>query len=110
MPTDSITRPVMQNISISTAGDNIIVASNPSQYIYIRQLLLTTPGGAQVIKIKDGSLVKSTFSINANDGLVLENTQPDYPFLFDIKPGNDFIINLSAGTSVTGHVVFGYRK
>jgi hypothetical protein len=108
---DSTTRPVMAPISISTAGDNVIVSGNPSQYIYVRQILLTTPGGAQTIEFKEGpSTVLSNFELNANDGIIVENTSFDYPFLFDCKPGQDFIINLSAGTSVIGHIVYGFRK
>ena len=61
--TDTITRIVMQPITISTAGDNIIVAGTPNQYIYVRQILLTTPGGAQVIELKDGSTVLTSQSM-----------------------------------------------
>lgn len=107
---DSTTRPVMIPINISTAGDNVIIAGDPSQAIYIRQILLTTPGGAQVVELKDGATVLSNFEVNANDGIILEQTLQDYPFFLDCKPGDDFIINLSNATSVIGHVSYGFRK
>lgn len=107
---DSITRPIMIPISISAAGDNVVITGLPNQYIYVRQLLLTSPGGAQTITLKDGTTTLSNFELNANDGLVLENTAPDFPFLLDCKAGDNFIINLSAATSVIGHVSYGYRQ
>lgn len=107
---DSTTRPVMQPIDISTAGDNIIVAGDPIQGIYVRQLLLTTAGGAQTITLKNGSTTLSNFLLNNDDGVILENTSFDYPFILECNPGEDFIINLSAGTQVIGHLVYGFRK
>lgn len=111
---DSITRPVMIPVTLSSSGDNTVIASSSINgefpFLYVRQIVLTAPGGAQDITIKDGSTVKSVIHINANDGVVLESTYADYPFLFDCEPGNDLIINLSAATSVKGHIVYGYRK
>lgn len=106
---DSITRPKMIPIDITAAGDNIIIPAS-DDLIYVRQLLLTAPGGANVIELKNGSEVLSNFGINANDGIVLEMSWFDYPFLFECDPGEDFIINLGTGTNVKGHLVYGYRK
>lgn len=110
---DTLTRPIMIPIEISDAGDNVIIAGTPDKYIYIRQLLLIADGGDNTVTIiADGGTPRELSIIPLKDdtGFTLENTAPDYPFLFDTKPGEDLILNLSAGTGVKGHIIYGYRK
>lgn len=110
---DTITRPIMESIDIDTAGDNIIISGSEEQYIYVRQLFLVADGGDNTVTvIADGGTPRTLSIIPLKDdtGFTLENTAPDYPFLFDTKPGEDLILNLSAGTGVKGHIIYGYRK
>lgn len=109
---DTITRPIIAPITISASGT--IIASNPSQYIYIRQIVLVANGGANTITLQknNGSVATdlSVIPLQSNGSFVIENTSADYPFLFDIEPGSSFDIDLSAATAVSGHVVYGFRK
>jgi hypothetical protein len=112
---DTITRPVTEAIDIDTLGDNVIIQGTSDSYIYVRQLFLVADGGDNVITVisDGGEITPPTLSIiplKDDTGFILENTAPDYPFLFDIKPGSDFVLSLSAGTSVKGHIIYGYRK
>lgn len=108
---DTITRPIIAPIQISASGT--IIPASVSQYIYIRQIALIADGGANTVTIQknNGSPVDlSIIPLQANGSLVIENTQPDYPFLFDVEPGFSLDIDLSAGTQVSGHIIYGYRK
>jgi len=110
---DTITRPIMEAIDINAIGDNIIIPGSTEQYVYVRQLFLVADGGDNTVSIvADGGTPRTLSIIPLKDdtGFTIENTTPDYPFLFDTKPGEDLILNLSAGTSVKGHIIYGYRK
>lgn len=110
---DTITRPIMQSVNISTIGNNVIISGASDRYVYIRQLFLVADGGDNTVTIiADGGTPRTLSIIPLKDdtGFTIENTAPDYPFLFDTKPGEDLILNLSAGTSVKGHIIYGYRK
>lgn len=107
---DQAGHPIMIPISISAAGDNTIIAGLPQQWIYIHQILLIADGGANTITLKKNATNLSFVPMQANEGIILENTRPDYPYLFDIESGLPFIINLSAATSVKGHVIYSNRK
>lgn len=109
---DSITRPVMIPVDINSTST--IIPASDDKYIYIRQIALIADGGANTITIQefDGSNYTdlSLLPLQANGSFVFENTEPDYPFLFDIKPGSSLVLNLSASTQVSGHISYGYRK
>lgn len=109
---DSITRPIIIPIDIAATG--IIIPASTSGYLYIRQIAIVADGGANTITIQkyDGSTYTdlSLIPLQANGSFILENTSPDYPFLFDVEPGSSLVLDLSASTQVSGHVSYGYRK
>lgn len=109
---DTSTRPMIAPIQISASGT--IIPAIADGYIYIRQIALIADGGANTITIQknDGStpVDLSVIPLQANGSLVIENTSPDFPFLFDIEPGSSLDFDLSASTQVSGHIVYGYRK
>lgn len=107
---DFASHPVMAPISISAAGDNIIVAGIPNNWIYIHQIALVADGGANLVTLKKGATDLSYIPLIADMAFVFENTRPDYPYLFDIESNVDFIINLTAATSIKGHIIYSLRK
>lgn len=108
------TRPIIQPINIDTIGVNELVPSNLSQYIYIKQIVIIANGGANTVTLQktDGvtTIDLSILPLKTDGSFVFENTQPDLPFWIDIEPGFNFQLSLSAGTAITGHVIYGYRK
>lgn len=107
-------RPIIQPINVNTLGANQLVAANSSQYIYIKQIAVIASGGANTITLQktDGGtpVDLAVWPLQANGSFVFENTQPDVPFWIDIEPGFNIQLNLSAGTAITGHIIYGYRK
>jgi hypothetical protein len=111
---ETSSRPTIQPINVNTLGANQLIAANPSQYIYIKQIALIANGGANTVTLqKTNGTTTTSLSIlplKADGSFIFENTQPDYPFWIDIEPGYNFQLSLSAGTAVTGHIIYGYRK
>ena len=110
---DSITRPIIIPIDMDASG--VVIPAATDKYLYIRQIALIADGGANTVTIQkyDGDSAYTDLSIlplQANGSLVFENTQPDYPFLFDVEPGQSLYFDLSASTQVSGHIVYGFRK
>lgn len=113
---DTITRPVMEAIDIDET--TTILTASTDEYIYVRQLLLIADGGDNVVSINtvsgegegEETTTVSIVPLKADTGFTLENTAPDYPFLFDVKPGQSLSFDLSNATSVKGHIIYGYRK
>lgn len=109
---DSITRPIMVPINLSATG--VVIPAATDKYLYIRQIAIIADGGANTITIQkyNGSTYTdlSLLPLQANGSFVFENTEPDYPFLFDIEPGSSLVLDLSDSTQVSGHISYGYRK
>jgi hypothetical protein len=107
-------RPIMQPINVNTLGVNQLVAANASQYIYIKQIAVIASGGANTITLQKTNGTTTTslaiWPLKADGSFVFENTQPDLPFWIDVEPGFNVQLSLSAGTAITGHIIYGYRK
>jgi hypothetical protein len=97
-----------KNISISTSGDNTIVAGVANNPIRIWNLVLTNNvATANVVLVKDGaSTTLATLSLPASVGgsVVLQIGDTSTGSTFQTSPGNAFILNLSAATVVNGYV------
>lgn len=104
------TRKVSESVQISTTGDNIIILGQSDRWVYVHELIgdLDVAG---TINIKSGTDVLATFNLSAGQGLT-ESDEPgeDNRPRFECPPGQDFIIELSAGVTFTGavHYSFGY--
>lgn len=107
-------RPIIQPISVDSSGANQIIASNPTQYIYIKQIAIVANGGANRITLQktNGSTTVdlAIWALKADGSFVFENTQPDLPFWIDIEPGFNVQLDLSAATEVSGHIIYGIKK
>jgi hypothetical protein len=89
-------------IDITTLGDNIVIFGAGSSRITIYELDLWNVS-SQTIKLLDGANALRGPYTNLPDttGVYLGHTGRPH---FQLSPGQPFIINLSAGTQVTGYV------
>ena len=94
---------------VAAPGANTVVAANPDAYIYIHELMgdLDVSG---TITIKAGSRVLGEFVLDAGQGL----TEQDEPGMdgvsrFECRPGEAFILTLSAGSTFRGSIDYSYR-
>jgi len=103
--TQKIAIPVLANLT----GDNIIIAPVAGAWIYIHELMgdLDVSGTLQV---KCGSVVKGEFGLDAGQGFTLsdESGEDNRPRL-QCRPGESFILNLSAGSIFKGTVHYSLR-
>lgn len=98
-----VTGPVLTlSFSVSTIGDNIIVPAVAGKKLEIYRIILQSTG-AQNMAFKDGAATSLTgvMDFAALSGIVLDPTSLPW---FEISAGNDFILNLSANTKVSGKV------
>lgn len=102
-------RKISISVSASATGDNIIVAGDSSSWIYIHELIGDLDVSGTII-VKAGSRTLATFILAAGQGLT-EQDEPgeDNRPRFECKPGEDFILNLSAGSTFTGSVHYSRR-
>lgn len=101
------------NITVSAgiAGDNILVAGTPGSSIFVYELI-GSPSVASTVKIKDGAadVGKALFVEGIQQGLTLtEVAGEDGEPRFWTTPGNDLILNVTAGT-FTGNLYYALRQ
>lgn len=96
-------------VTASSTGDNTIIASQPDAWIYVHEVIgdLDNTG---TMTIKAGSRELARFVLDAGQG----NTVQDEPgedggARFKCKPGEAFIINLTAGCVFNGSVHYSLR-
>lgn len=102
------TSKINEPISISTTGDNIIIAGASDRWIYVHELIgdLDVAG---TINIKRGTEVLATFDLDAGQGITLtDEPGEDNRARFECRPGEDFIIELPAGSVFTGNVHYSF--
>lgn len=109
MLTDVHSRKVSLPISISTTGDNVIVTGDNDSWIYVHEVIGSLDA-AGLMKIKSGTTDLAEFDLDAGQGLTEDDIPGDDGVpRFQCKPGDDFIINLPAGATFTGSVVYSRR-
>jgi hypothetical protein len=94
------------DISISTLGDNTIIAapSGTSEYLVIDHINMV-PNSSVTIQLKDGSTsYGGAYSLTASQGWVLENSVQNQEGIITLSANSAFVINLSAGVQVSGFV------
>lgn len=103
--------PATSPLSFAGVGDNIIVvAGDPSHRVKVWRLYLVVADDV-VLTFKDGPTINLSgpISMRANGSIVFDmipgTRESDTPW-FRTSPGNDFIINLSAGVQVSGGIYF----
>lgn len=82
------------------AGSNVVIPSTPDRWIYVHEIVgaLDAPGTIDVFS--DVNLL-ANFNLTANQGLTLtDEPGEDNRPRFECPPGQDFILDISAGNFV----------
>ncbi len=101
-------RKISEAVSATADGDNIVVAAttdprNPA-FTLIHELIGSYNVDG-VLTVKAGSRVLGVFNLKANQGITLDDEPgEDNRPRFECYPGEDFILNNSAGSDFTGSV------
>ncbi len=100
-----------KKISIAVAaavGTNTIIAGDTSRWIYIHEVIGDLAGAGNLI-IRSGATELASFALGAGQGIT-EIDQPgnDNVPRFEIKPGDDFILEVTGGT-FNGSVNYSFR-
>jgi len=96
-------------VSISSSGDNIVVTGNATSWIYIHEVV-GDAASAVTLTIKSGSTSEAVFTLDAGQGLTLNDIPGDEGVpRFKCKPGDNFILNLSGAVAFSGSVVYSRR-
>lgn len=106
---DAHSRKVTIPVSAGPAGDTVVVASVPETWLYIHELQgdLDVTGTLSVLA---GSRILGTWTLDAGQGLTTEDIPgEDNRPRFECKPGEDFILRLSAGATFEGAMVYSLR-
>jgi hypothetical protein len=107
---DVHTRKINAPITISSSGDNVIVAGTPDNWIYVHEII-GDAAAAVTLQIKSGATVLAEFALDAGQGLTLSDIPgDDQRPRFEFKPGDDFIINLSGAVAFNGNVAYSFRN
>ena len=93
------------DISISTSGDNeIIAAPGGGMYLAIDHINVF-PASAVTVQFKDGSTnYGGSYPLDAKQPVTLENVVQDQDGLLTMSNNAAFVINLSSAVAVTGFV------
>lgn len=98
------------NIPVLTVipGDNIVITGQDDRYIYIHELIgdLDVAG---TLTVKAGARILAAFDLAAGQGITLtDEPGEDNRPRFECYPGEDFILNLSAGSIFKGNVHYSW--
>ena len=94
-------------VDTSTSGNNeLISAPGDGSYLAIDFLLINPNGGGQTLTIVTGSTTIFSLTLDDNQPFTIENAIHDPEGI--IKCGNNeaFVLNLGAGTQVTGYIKY----
>lgn len=109
MLTDVHEAKISSPISISAAGDNVIVVGDRETWIYVHEVIGSAEGDV-LLQFKAGTRVLAEFTLSAGQGLTEDDVPGDDGVpRFKCKPGEDFIINLSAPVQFTGGIQYSRR-
>ncbi len=96
-------------VSISDSGDNVIVTGDADSWIYVHELIGDADSDV-TLTVKAGGRPLAEFTLSEAQGLTLDDIPGDDGVpRFKCYPGEDFIINLSAGVQFTGSIVYSRR-
>lgn len=93
------------SVSISSSGDNTVIAGTALQTIRVYRLVLIAASAVNVT-IKDGASTSLTGSmpLSANGGIAIDDSSCEPEFV--TSAGNGFIVNLGGAVGVTGWVQY----
>lgn len=108
----SQSRPITLPIDISTSGDNEII-SNPhanNQLVFIKQLMLLPEDAVRItMKAVDDTsgaerFFTSDMSFVAGQGFIQESFDAQFPFIFELRKGENFVIELDGAVDCKGYL------
>lgn len=106
---DAHERKISIPVLTTLIGDNVIIPAMTDAWIYVHEVIgdLDVTG---TLQIKRGSTVLGEYQLDAGQGLT-EQDEPgeDNRPRFECKPGESFILNLSAGSHFEGSVHYSIR-
>ena len=89
-------------ISISSAGDNVIVAGVAAQRIYITMLVIVMGAAVDVTFQTNAVALTGAMEMRANGSIVLDPVSDREARWYETELGEDFRINLSGAVSCRG--------
>lgn len=96
-------------VAATATGDNVVIAAVPGAWIYVHELMGDLDNTGNLI-IKAGSRTLGSFTLDQGQGFTTqdepgEDGRPRY----ECKPGEDFILTISAGAAFRGQVHYSLR-
>lgn len=93
-------------ISVSSSGDNTIVAAVPGKRIKVIAFMIQSVGTSNLVKWKDGSGTDLTgaLSFNIREGVSAAAPLPSW--LFATAAGNALVLNLGSASAMAGFVTY----
>jgi len=107
---DAHTKKISLPVNTSLTGGDIIVAGDPTRWIYIHEIIGNFVGSDDELIIQSGSTPLANFDLADGQGLT-EQDEPgeDNRPRFECPPGQDFILNSVGGTPFVGAVHYSFR-
>ena len=95
------------SIDTSTSGDNTLIAApGDGKFLAIDFLVVHPNGGGQTLIVKSGSTTRFTLVLDDNQPFTFENAIHDPEGIITCNNNSAFVLNLSAGTQVTGYAKY----
>jgi len=106
---DTSSRKISSPIVGAAGVDTVLVAGTSDKWIYIHEI----QGDLDVVgtvSLLSGTDILGTWALDAGQGLTTEDIPgEDNRPRFECKPGEDFIIRVSAGSVFTGAMAHSFR-
>lgn len=92
----------------AAVGTNIILSGQSDRWIYIHELIGDLASAGNLI-IRSGSTELASFTLDAGQGITeVDQSGNDNVPRFEIKPGDDFILEVTGGT-FNGSLNYSFR-
>lgn len=90
-------------------GANTVIAAVPGAWIYVHEIIGDLDVGG-TITVKSGSTSLGSFALDAGQGLTVgDEPGEDNRPRFECKPGDAFVLTLSASSTFIGSVHYSLR-
>ena len=92
----------------AAVGTNTIVAGDDSRWIYVHEIIGDLAAAGNLI-VRSGTTELASFALDTGQGLTVQDLPGDDNVpRFEIKPGEDFILEVTGGT-FNGGLVYSFR-
>lgn len=94
-------------VDTTTSGDNTLIAApGAGHFIAVDFIYLHPSGGGQTLIVKSGSTTRFTMVLDDNQPITFENAMHDPEGVITCADNEALVLNLSAGTQVTGYIKY----